>query len=457
MTVVLWHFLPMMGFVAGAARLVPQFPQRWRIGSSVFVFSGFLLWAVFVLPSEAQHFVVAAVLCGATLGLAVIPQKWAVPASIAIAILFLCWAPFLMLGFHTQQLFTVLVWFIAIMGLNMLTGFNGQISLGHGALVAFGAYVSAILIDGDSQIFFIDASPWPFWLSIIAAGCVTAVLGIFLGIPALRLSGPYLAIATFAFAISFAPVMRKYDGLTGGNEGIQVRRPPVPGFLGDTLDPSQWLYFLSLFIALIMLFLAWAILRGPLGRAFVAVRDSEFAAAAIGINVARTKVLAFSISSFFAGVAGGLYMQTFRLINPEAIQEVQSINLLVATVVGGLGSLLGSLIGAGTLIFIPVDAPGLIERIPGLTSIPRVEALLNDAPGVIQGALVILVMLTLPSGAAGLLHRVQRLAPSDVLASIQAFLGQIGSRIPVTARRSSRAAPSETQAPGESVESRGDD
>jgi branched-chain amino acid transport system permease protein len=357
-----WTLLPVMGLAAGAVRMAPFIPARARI-----------------------------------------------PASIIVIIVFLCWAPFVLLPFQTQQLFTVMVWFIAIMGLNILTGFNGQVSLGHGALVAFGAYVCGILIDGTEQMSFVDESAWPFWLAIIAAGVMTAVLGMLLGIPALRLSGPYLAIATFALAVSFPLVMRKYDQFTGGNAGIQVRPPPPPDFFGDTLNLNQWLYFLSLFVALLMVTLAWALLKGPLGRTFIAVRDSEVAAAAMGVNVARTKIAAFTISAFFAGIAGGLYMTVFGLISPDAITPLQSINLLAVTVIGGLGSLLGALIGAASLIFIPVDAPGLVGRIPGLDLIPGIDIpdFLERAPGVIQGVLVILVMIVLPSGAAGFLHRVE--------------------------------------------------
>jgi branched-chain amino acid transport system permease protein len=357
-----WTLLPIMGATAGTVRLAPFIPARARV-----------------------------------------------PASIAVIIAFLCWAPFVLQAFQAKQLFTVMVWFIAIMGLNILTGFNGQVSLGHGALVAFGAYVCGVLVDGTEQMSFVDSAAWPFWLAIMAAGVMTAVLGMLLGIPALRLSGPYLAIATFALAVSFPLVMRKYDQFTGGNDGIQVRPPPPPEFFGDTLDFNQWLYFLSLFVALLMVLLAWALLRGPLGRTFTAVRDSEVAAAAMGVNVARTKIAAFTISAFFAGISGGLYMTVFGLISPDAITPLQSINLLAVTVIGGLGSLLGALIGAASLIFIPIDAPGLIDRIPGLGQIPGldIQDFLGRAPGVIQGALVILVMILLPSGAAGFLHRLE--------------------------------------------------
>jgi branched-chain amino acid transport system permease protein len=417
----------MMGLVAGAMRLVPPLDRRWRIILAVTLLAGFLVWAISLVPDEPQNYAVIVAISAGILGLIVLPERWSIPASIAAMLVFLCWSPFMLLPFQTQQLFTVLVWFIAIIGLNILTGFNGQISLGHGALVAFGAYVCGILIDGTEQMSFIDASPWPFWLAIIAAGLVTAVLGMLLGIPALRLSGPYLAIATFALAVSFPLVMRKYDQVTGGNAGIQVNSPPVPDFFGDTLVLNQWLYFLSLFVALLMVVLAWQILRGPLGRTFTAVRDSEVAAAAMGVNVARTKITAFTISAFFAGISGGLYMTVFGLISPDAIGPLQSINLLAVTVIGGLGSLLGALIGAGTLIFIPVDAPGLVDRIPGLDQIPGMDirGFLERAPGIIQGVLVILVMILLPTGTAGFLHTIDRIG----LAGIAKILLGLPSRI----------------------------
>lgn len=363
-----------------------------------------------------------------------VPKRLRVPMSIAVLLGFLFWAPFVLLGFQTTQLTFVALWAVAAMGLNILTGYNGQISLGHGALVALGAYVAAILLDNTEQMSFVDANPWPFWLTIIAAGVVTAFVGLLLGIPALRLSGPYLAIATLAVAIAFRPVMTKYSGFTSGSRGIHIDKPQPPAFLEGMLDQGQWLYFVTLVTALLMLLLAWSLLRGPLGRAFVAVRDSEVAAEAMGINVARTKVTAFTISAFFAGVAGALYILVLGFISPSAISLFWSINLLVGIVIGGLASILGAIIGAATLIFIPTDAPGLIGRIPGL----NVE-FLERSPGAIQGALVVLVVLLFPAGLAGVVRQLERLSPAHILAELQAAPGVIRDRADAARQRLSWA------------------
>ena len=353
-----------------------------------------------------------------------IPARVKLPASFVVLLVFLCWAPFILDDFRTRQLATAGVWIVAAMGLNILTGYNGQISLGHGALVALGAYVAAMLMDGTTQMSFVDSSPWPFWLAILMAGFVTAFVGFFLGFPALRLSGPYLAIATLALAISFPSVMRKYDQFTGGSEGI--RPPPLqaPGAL-DMLDRIDWLYFVALGGALLMLLLAWAILRGPLGRAFIAVRDSEVAAEAMGVNVARTKVTAFTISAFFAGVSGGMYTQVVGFISPDSITLFRSITLLAAVVIGGLASILGSVIGGTAFIFLPADAPDLVAQIPGLD-----VGVVEKAPGAIQGLVVILVMLLMPAGAAGAVQRLQRLKPGKILTDLRALPEQIAGRLP---------------------------
>ena len=356
----------------------------------------------------------------------VLPERFRVPASIAVLLAFLCWAPFVLDDYRTPQLARIGVWVVAAMGLNILTGYNGQISLGHGALVALGAYTSALLMDSTEQMSFVDATPWPFWITIIAAGGVTAVVGLVLSIPALRLSGPYLAIATLALAISFPSIMKKYDGFTGGSAGIRLSPLQPPDFLDGVLDRVDWLYFLALVTSVLMLLLAWGILRGPLGRAFVAVRDSEVAAEAMGVSIAGTKVTAFTISAFYAGVAGGLYIQLFSLVSPDAINLFQSINLFAVIVIGGLASMLGSVIGAAALVFLPSDAPDLVGRIPGL-DVDVVER----APGAIQGALVILVILLLPSGVAGFLHRLERLRPADLVGQVKggstAALARAGS------------------------------
>jgi len=359
-----------------------------------------------------------------------LPERLRIPVSLAVLLGFLIWAPFTLDGFRSFQMTRIAVWVIVIMGLNILTGYNGQISLGHGALVAVGAYTAAILMDSTEQISFVDANPWPFWSTIIVAGGLTAILGLLLGIPALRLSGPYLAIATLVLVISLPSILRKYDGFTGGGIGIRVGRTQPPGFLDGILNLDEWLYFLALFTAVLMLLLAWGILRGPMGRAFMAVRDSEVAAAAMGINVARTKVTAFTISAFYAGVAGALFTQVNGTITPESISIIDSINFLVAIVIGGLASIMGAVIGAAAIIFLPTEAPELVGQIPGLQT-----DIVERAPGAIQGLLVILVILLMPGGVAGFLNRLARLRPADAMKGLRAAPAALGSRARETGRQ----------------------
>lgn len=337
----------------------------------------------------------------------VIPARNRVMSAVGVAFVFLCIAPAVLTDYRLFQLSNVAIWAIVVMGLNMLTGHNGQISLGHGAFVLLGAYTAAILLDSKEQLGFVDSTAWPFWTTLIAGGIVGGLAGLALGIPALRLTGPYLAIATLALMISMPQVLTKYDGLTGGAQGISIRQPPPPPGLENQLNNDQWMYFLCLGVAVIMLIIAWSILRGPLGRAFVAVRDSEVAAAAMGINVARTKVIAFTISAFYGGVAGALLTLLVEVLTPNSVDIFTSINYLTAIVIGGLASILGSALGAGILVFLPSDVPDWFASLHFIPGDFR-------KPGVIQGALVIIVILLAPTGVAGTFHRLVNLRGRQV-------------------------------------------
>ena len=356
--------------------------------------------------------------------LPVIPVRYRIVAAVLVALVFFLMAPWLLDGYRLFQLSRVAIWVIVAMGLNILTGHNGQISLGHGAFVLLGAYTSAILMDGHEQVGFVDASPWPFWTTIIAGGIVAGAAGFLLGFPALRLTGPYLAIATLALVISLPSIIRKYDGLTGGSQGLFVSQPAPPPGLESIIDRDEWLYLLTLLVATVMLVIAWSVLRGPLGRAFVAVRESEVAAAAMGINVARTKVAAFTISAFYAGVAGALLTILLGVMTPESVDIVTSINFLTAIVIGGLASILGAVIGGLVLVLLPSDGPGIVANLPLVS-----EDVVSKAPGAIQGLLVIFVVLALPYGAAGAYHRLMALGPAGVWANMRGLPQQTRSRI----------------------------
>jgi len=303
--------------------------------------------------------------------------------------------------FRAQQLAYVGIYFIALLGLNVLTGFTGQISLGHGAFMLIGGYTTAILISDQglkigSHVFSSDMKD--IW-TIPIAGLVAGIAGFLFGFPALRLTGLYLALATFAVAVAAPAIVKKYELFTGGGGGVNLFGLPgltgaVEGveIFGHTLSFNEWLYYLSWTIALVMFAVAWAILRGRVGRSFRAVRDSELAAASSGVNLARYKTLAFGISAFYAGVAGSLLAIATTFVNPDTFPITLSIFLLVGVVVGGLGSLWPLVVGAVFIQFLPLWAQE-ISKSPG-------------APAVVYGVVLILVMLALPMGAAGLVRRI---------------------------------------------------
>jgi branched-chain amino acid transport system permease protein len=271
--------------------------------------------------------------------------------------------------FQKYQFAYVAVYFIAIAGLNILTGFTGQISLGHGAFMAIGGYTTAILTA--------DHGVGELW-TIPLAGLVAGAAGLAFGVPALRLSGLYLALATFGIAIATPTVLKHYDGFTGGVTGKAL---PLRG--------NQWLYYLDWIVALVMLAAAWLLLRGKTGRAFRAVRDSEIAAASSGVSLAVYKTFAFGISAFYAGVAGSLYAITAAYVSPDTYPLTLSIFVVVGAVASGLGSLWGLAFGAALIEFLPVHA----------------QSISKTAPDVVFGAVLIAVMILLPAGIAGLLHR----------------------------------------------------
>jgi branched-chain amino acid transport system permease protein len=282
--------------------------------------------------------------------------------------------------------------FIAILGLNLLTGYTGQISLGHGALMAVGGYTTAILTA--------DHGFRDLW-TIPLAGLVAMAAGFVLGLPALRLSGLYLALATFAFAVAMPALLKKFSGLTGGSQGINLfdealnRSTGTLGsvhVLGRTLATNDFLYYLTWGTGLVLAGVAWALVRGRVGRAFRAVRDSEIAAASAGVNTAFYKTLAFAISGFYAGVAGSLFVLVSNwFVSPSTFGFDKSLLLVVGAVLGGLGSLAGVALGALFIQFMPGWADNL-SHAPG-------------APSVFFGAAIVLAMILLPSGLGGLVAK----------------------------------------------------
>jgi branched-chain amino acid transport system permease protein len=282
--------------------------------------------------------------------------------------------------------------FIAILGLNVLTGYTGQISLGHGGLMAIGAYTTAILTANHGI-----RDVW----TIPLAGLVAMGAGFVLGLPARRLSGLYLALATFAFGVAMPALLKKFSGLTGGSQGINLfdkalnRTTGALGHvhvLGHRLATNDFLYYLTWGIGLVLAVAAWLLVRGRVGRAFRALRDSEVAAASAGVNTGLYKTLAFGISGFYAGVGGSLFALVSNwFVNPTSFGFDKSLLLVVGAVVGGLGSIAGIVLGALFIQFMPTWASD-ISSAPG-------------APFVFFGAAIVLVMILLPTGAGGLLRK----------------------------------------------------
>jgi branched-chain amino acid transport system permease protein len=301
--------------------------------------------------------------------------------------------PLFVSDFRAQQLAYVAIYLIALIGLNVLTGYAGQISLGHGAFMAVGGYTTAILMA--------DHGVKDIWTIPIAA-LVTGVVGFLFGIPALRMSGLYLALATFAVAVAMPSVIKKFEGFTGGGSGINLFGTPeltaslTPvEVLGVSLSFNNWLYALCWTIALVLYVVAWLLLRGRTGLALRAIRDSETAAQSAGISLPRLKTFAFAVSAAYAGVAGSLFAIATTFVNPDAFPVALSIFLLVGVVVGGLGSLTGLLAGAIFIQFLPLWAQE-VSRSPG-------------APAIVYGVVLIVTMFLLPRGVAGLVDRVRRL------------------------------------------------
>jgi branched-chain amino acid transport system permease protein len=295
---------------------------------------------------------------------------WFVLALIVLAV------PFVLPNYQIFQLTLVIVYSIALLGLNMLTGYNGQISLGHGAFYAIGAYAAAIMMDKMGA---------PYWVTLPVAGLVCLVVGFLFGLPALRLEGHYLALATFALGVAL-PQLLKYKHLeqwTGGVQGIVINKPDAP--FGLPLNQDQWLYFFSLAVALFMFWVGWNLLRGRIGRAMLAIRDHPIAASAMGIDNARYKSVTFGISAMFTGVAGALGAIAIQFVAPDSFSIFLSIIFLVGIIIGGLATLSGAIYGAFFIQFVPNIA----------------DKISKSAPSAIYGLFLIMCIYFLPYGVAG--------------------------------------------------------
>lgn len=300
-------------------------------------------------------------------------------AGLALLIAFAVALPFFISNYRVFQFNMVLVYAIVLLGLNLLTGYNGQISLGHGAFYAIGAYAAAILMDRYG---------WPYWSTVPVAGALCFVVGFLFGLPALRLSGHYLALATFALGVAM-PQLLKYKHLeqwTGGVQGIVIMKPDPP--LGLKMTPDQWLYLFTLAITAVLFLLAWNLLRGRVGRALIAIRDHPTAAEAMGVNISLYKTTTFGISALYTGVAGALGAIVVQFVAPDSFQSGLSISFLVGVVIGGVASISGAIWGALFIQFIPNFA----------------DQISKAAPWAIYGLFLLLFVYLMPFGVAGTLR-----------------------------------------------------
>jgi branched-chain amino acid transport system permease protein len=296
-----------------------------------------------------------------------------IAAVIAVAVLL----PAVATNFVIFQLTLCMIYGLAILGLNLLTGFNGQFSLGHSAFYGIGAYTAAILMDKLDLAY--------YW-TLPSSGAVCFVVGFLFGLPALRLQGLYLALGTFAMAAALPQILKfsPLESLTGGVQGIVLLKPDAPA--GLPLTPDQWLYYFTLAVLLVMLAGAANLVNSRSGRALMAIRDHPIAAAAMGINTALYKTLAFGVSAFYTGVAGALGAIAVQFVAPDSFSFFLSISFLVGLVIGGVASIPGSLVGGLFVLYVP----NIAERVS------------TGLAGAIYGCILLLVIFVMPSGAAGL-------------------------------------------------------
>jgi branched-chain amino acid transport system permease protein len=299
--------------------------------------------------------------------------------------------------FTNSQLGQVAFYAIAAGGLTVLTGLNGQISLGHGALMAIGAYITALFLSPDVE------NPLPLPLILLIATLGTAVVGVIVGIAAARLHGPYLAGATLALAVGLPGLALYFKDTLGGEQGLRVRPPLPPPFFqtaiqnlsGNFGSSTKWLAYIGVACLLITFFLLANLNRSRVGRTWRAVRDQEVAAELAGINLGVWRVVAFVVSAACAGLAGAVLACVLRLAAPGAFTLVLSLSLLTAIVIGGLGSLFGALIGSAILVFLP---PYFTDLGSGLGLNATQSAQL--AP-FIYGLVLVVAMIFAPAGIVG--------------------------------------------------------
>jgi branched-chain amino acid transport system permease protein len=286
--------------------------------------------------------------------------------------------PFSFPPFRVSQFTLALVYAVAVLGLNLLVGYSGQISLGHGAFFALGAYSTAYLMARTGL---------PDLVGIPLAGALAFAAGLLLGIPALRLRGHYLALVTLGVAVATPQLVKRFDGLTGGTQGLSAGSPTPPAWLG--LAQDQYLYMIALVTTALAMVMAANLVRGRVGRALVAIRSGEISARAAGVNLTTYKLRTFALSAMLAGIGGALYTYVVGFVAPESFTIAVSFVFLAAIVVGGLGTIAGAVFGALFIQFVPIYTSDINQALAG----------------VLYGGVLILFMYVLPGGVVGLGHR----------------------------------------------------
>jgi branched-chain amino acid transport system permease protein len=306
-----------------------------------------------------------------------------IAAAIVVAMLI----PLVAKSFILFQLTEVMIYGLAILGLNLLTGFNGQFSLGHSAFYGIGAYTAAILMHNYDVNY--------LW-TLPAAGGVCFAVGFLFGLPALRLQNLYLALATFALAVAMPQILKFHalEAWTGGVQGLVVDQPDPPDFL-PMIDGDQWLYYFTLAVVLVMFAAANNLIRSRSGRTIMAIRDNPIAASAMGINNSLYKTLTFGVSAFYTGVAGALGALAVAFVAPDSFNFLLSVSFLVGLVIGGVGSIPGCLFGGLFVLYVPNIA----------------NSISTGLAGAIYGVILLVVIFVMPAGAAGFI----RLAVARVL------------------------------------------
>jgi branched-chain amino acid transport system permease protein len=304
-------------------------------------------------------------------------------AAVIVGMIVALLLPFFVKNFLVFQLTLALIYALAILGLNLLTGYNGQLSLGHSAFYGIGAYTAAILMDRADVAY--------YW-TLPAAGVICFAVGFLFGLPALRLHGVYVALATFALAIAMPQLLKStlLEPWTGGVQGIPIIKPDAP--FGLPLNADQWLYYFTILVAAVMYLCAVNLVRSRTGRAIMAIRDNPIAASAMGIDVALYKSLTFGVSALYTGVAGALGAIAVQFVAPDSFTFELAIAMFVGLVIGGVGSIPGTLFAGLFVLFVPSVA----------------EQLSKGLEQAVYGIILIAVIFVMPSGAAGFVRMILR-------------------------------------------------